>query len=210
MYSATKHAVKGFTDALRMELEREAAPVSVTLIKPASVDTPFPHNAKKYTDKEPQLPPPVYSPEEVARVILHAATHCERDVYVGGAGKVMSTLNKHVPRATDWVGENFLIDQQLGDQPPRNPEGALHASGKDGEVRGDHAGHAMNSSLYTRASLHPVLTGAALAAVGVAAAFWQAKYRRPRCAVDEQRDGGGETAGANQHTSDDLPEIVKR
>src|SRR5213076_34618 len=35
MYSASKHAVKGFTDALRIELESESAPVSVTLIKPA-------------------------------------------------------------------------------------------------------------------------------------------------------------------------------
>src|SRR4029079_1622040 len=37
MYSATKHAIKAFTDALRMELEAEGAPVSVTLIKPTSI-----------------------------------------------------------------------------------------------------------------------------------------------------------------------------
>ncbi len=41
MYCASKHAVKGFTDALRMELEEEGAPVSVTLIKPATIDTPL-------------------------------------------------------------------------------------------------------------------------------------------------------------------------
>ena len=42
MYSASKHAVKGFTDALRIELERvDKAPVSVTLIQPTAVDTPF-------------------------------------------------------------------------------------------------------------------------------------------------------------------------
>ncbi|PWS38016.1 hypothetical protein DFH01_01510 [Falsiroseomonas bella] len=40
-YSATKHAVKAFTDALRMELEAAGAPISVTLVKPASVDTPY-------------------------------------------------------------------------------------------------------------------------------------------------------------------------
>ena len=43
MYSATKHAVKGFTDALRVEIEEiEEAPVSITLIQPTAVDTPFP------------------------------------------------------------------------------------------------------------------------------------------------------------------------
>lgn len=40
-YCAAKHALKAFTDALRMELEEEGAPISVTLVKPASIDTPF-------------------------------------------------------------------------------------------------------------------------------------------------------------------------
>jgi NAD(P)-dependent dehydrogenase (short-subunit alcohol dehydrogenase family) len=48
MYCASKHAIKGFTDALRMELEEEGAPISVTLIKPAAIDTPFPQHAKNY------------------------------------------------------------------------------------------------------------------------------------------------------------------
>src|SRR5205814_10458565 len=46
MYSASKHAVKGFTDALRMELEAEGAPVYVTLTKPGAVHTPYTHHAK--------------------------------------------------------------------------------------------------------------------------------------------------------------------
>src|SRR5689334_4699119 len=46
MYCAAKHAVKGFTDALRLELEEEGAPVSVTLIKPAGIDTPYTEHAK--------------------------------------------------------------------------------------------------------------------------------------------------------------------
>jgi short-subunit dehydrogenase len=39
IYAASKHAVKGFTDSLRIELEEENLPISVTLIKPASIDT---------------------------------------------------------------------------------------------------------------------------------------------------------------------------
>ena len=38
MYSTTKHAIKGFTDALRRELKDEGAKVSVTLIQPAAWD----------------------------------------------------------------------------------------------------------------------------------------------------------------------------
>jgi short-subunit dehydrogenase len=45
-YSAAKHAVKGFTNALRLELEEEGAPISVTLVKPTGIDTPFFEHAK--------------------------------------------------------------------------------------------------------------------------------------------------------------------
>jgi NAD(P)-dependent dehydrogenase (short-subunit alcohol dehydrogenase family) len=52
LYAASKHAVKGFTDTLRMELIAEGAPVSVTLVKPASIDTPLPNRARNYMDRE--------------------------------------------------------------------------------------------------------------------------------------------------------------
>jgi short-subunit dehydrogenase len=169
MYSASKHAVKGFTDALRMELEDEQAPISITLIKPSAIDTPFPHHAKNYTDREPQLPPPVYSPEEVAYAILRAATTPLRDVVVGGGGRVMTAINKAAPWAMDWINERIMIQQQLSDEPPRDPEGALHKPGKDGQIHGDYPGHVMKTSLYTRASLHPWITAGVLAAVGVGA-----------------------------------------
>jgi NAD(P)-dependent dehydrogenase (short-subunit alcohol dehydrogenase family) len=39
IYSASKHAVQGYTDGLRMELEHEKLPISVTLVKPSAIDT---------------------------------------------------------------------------------------------------------------------------------------------------------------------------
>ena len=101
IYSASKHAVKGFTDALRMELEEEGAPVSVTLIKPGAIDTPYRQHAKNYLPMEPNLPAPVYAPEIVAETILHCAEHPERDVFAGGGGKAISALGKYAPRLTD-------------------------------------------------------------------------------------------------------------
>jgi NAD(P)-dependent dehydrogenase (short-subunit alcohol dehydrogenase family) len=49
-YSASKHAVKGLTDALRMELEEDGAPIQVTLIKPSAIDTPYMEHARSYLD----------------------------------------------------------------------------------------------------------------------------------------------------------------
>jgi short-subunit dehydrogenase len=65
-YMASKHAVKGYTDPLRIELANDGAPVSVTLVKPAGVDTLFVEHAKNHLDQQPILPPPVYAPNVVA------------------------------------------------------------------------------------------------------------------------------------------------
>ena len=59
-YSASKHAVEGFTDSLRIELLKEKAPISVTLIKPSGIDTPFAEHAASRMDGEAQIPPPLY------------------------------------------------------------------------------------------------------------------------------------------------------
>ena len=170
MYSASKHAIKGFTDALRMELQEEGAPVQVTLIKPAAIDTPFPQHAKNYTDREPKLPPPVYPPEEVAAAILHSACHPERDVYVGGIGPVISGLNRHMPRVMDRFSEKVLLPQQLRQEAARDRKGTLYR-GNGGRVHGDHPGYVHKTSPYTRAATHPLAAGALVAAAGVAAAY---------------------------------------
>jgi short-subunit dehydrogenase len=175
MYSASKHALRGFTDALRMELERDEAPIAVTLIKPTSINTPFPQHARNYTDREPKLPPPVYEPEEVARAILYAAARPERDIYVGGSGRLMAGLASRAPRAMDWIGENILAEQELRDEPARHRMGALYRAGVSGRVHGDEPGYVFKTSLYTRAALHPVITSTAAGlaiAIGAAATAW--------------------------------------
>src|SRR5687768_4870046 len=180
MYSASKHAVKGFTDGLRMELEAEDAPVSVTLIKPTGIDTPYPQHARNYMDREPKLPPPVYPPEEVARAILYAATHQKRDIYIGGGAKAMSLMGRLTPRVLDRVSSRTMPAQQQRDEPPRDPTGSLHEPGVAGRVHGDHPGYVMKRSFYTRSSLNPMLTGALVAAAGLAVAAISRRNTAPQ------------------------------
>ncbi|PYS90529.1 MAG: short-chain dehydrogenase, partial [Acidobacteria bacterium] len=117
MYSASKHAVKGFTDALRMELEMDNAPVCVTLIKPSAINTPYTEHAKNYLGVEPQNPAPLYAPDVVAETILYCAEHPERDVFVGAGGKLLSALGHYAPRLTDMLMENMTTQQQKSDMP---------------------------------------------------------------------------------------------
>lgn len=171
MYCASKYAVKGFTESLRMELEIEGVPVSVSLVKPSSIDTPFPQHARNYTDEEPTLPPAVYAPEVVARAILHCAETPERDVTVGLAGRALALAGDLAPRLTDRLMEATLPALQKKGTPPRNPAGSLNrAAGPELRVRGDYSGPVLKSSLYTAAALHPVLTVSLAVGVGLAVA----------------------------------------
>jgi NAD(P)-dependent dehydrogenase (short-subunit alcohol dehydrogenase family) len=172
LYAASKHAVKGFTDTLRMELIAEGAPVSVTLVKPASIDTPLPNRARNYMDCEPSLPPPVYRPEEVANAILHAAVHPQRDIFVGGGGRAFVAGKELAPAAYDQLAPAIIALQKRPER-PRDPTGALHAPRHAGDVRGDAPTYVMRTSAYTRATLHPLAAAGAVAAgvAGAAAMF---------------------------------------
>jgi short-subunit dehydrogenase len=167
IYSATKHAIKAFTDALRMELEAEGAPISLSLIKPGPIDTPFTHNAKNYLPTEPRHVPPVYAPETVAEAILRCAETPTRDVFVGGGGKGIATLGYYAPRLTDKLMENVMLPGTKSPHPPRRRErNALDRPSERLAERGGHEGHVAESSLYTEATLHPLVTGAALLGIG--------------------------------------------
>lgn len=178
MYCASKFAVKGFTDALRMEIEEANYPISVTLIKPAAIDTPYVKHAKNYLPHEPKNPYPVYAPDTVAAAILHAATHRERDIHVGAASKAFTLAEKIAPRITDRYMEAVLFGQQQTDQPTaRNRQDSLHWTNHNGgpRERGDYSeiGHVNEHSLYTAAAIHPWITtailGAGVAGLAVAA-----------------------------------------
>jgi len=172
IYSASKHAVKGWTDALRMELEDEGAPISVTLIKPGPIDTPYTEHAKNYLADQPKHAPPVYAPESVAEAILHAATTPVRDLFVGSGAKLVSSMSKWAPRLTDKVVGKMLISGTHSGRPRRGRE-ALHQPGEGLRERGDYPGMVRNS-LYTRATMHPAITSAAAVGLGLlVAAFWR-------------------------------------
>jgi short-subunit dehydrogenase len=170
-YTASKQAVKGFTDVLRMECEKDALPISVSLVKPSATDTPFTEHARNLMEREPAYPPPVYDPEVVARTILHCAEKRVREVFVGGGGGMFGAMERHAPRLTERYLEATMFEQQKKNERRRPEHGdSLHAPSGNfyGRERGVHDGHVMSSSLYTSAKLHPLTTIVATAAAVVA------------------------------------------
>jgi short-subunit dehydrogenase len=136
MYSATKHAVKGFTDALRVEIEEvDKAPVSITLIQPTAVNTPFPQHAKNYMDKEPKLPDPMIDPQKVADAILHAAENHTHHTKVGMNAKINTFMSNIAPKMAERMAAKYVNKQQKNER-PRNPDGTLYEAGEGGQIRG--------------------------------------------------------------------------
>jgi NAD(P)-dependent dehydrogenase (short-subunit alcohol dehydrogenase family) len=166
-YTASKHAVKGFTDSLRLELEHDGAPVAVTLIQPAAIDTPYPEHARSYLGVQPKHLPPVYAPEVVAEAILECAERPKRDVLVGGGAKAFQAMEKYTPRLGDRFKEAFFFDGQRSDE-PAGEDSLYRPLRGDARERGRYPGRVKRTSLYTRARLHPeqLLVGLAVAGAG--------------------------------------------
>jgi short-subunit dehydrogenase len=172
-YSATKHAVKAFTDALRMELEATRAPISVTLIKPAGIDTPFQEHARTHMEQPGvRVPPPAYDPRLVARAILHACEHPKREISIGGLGTITTVMGRIFPRATDRIMErqgHALQTTEHGGRPGWRDN--LHRPREDGSERSSLPGQPhRRTSLLLEAQMHPVATLAVMAGVGALAA----------------------------------------
>lgn len=173
-YSAMKHAVAGFTDALRMELSRQSGRVSVTLIKPAAMHTPFPLHARNLMEKSAKLPPVVYDPRLVARAILFAAEVPRRSLTVGGFGLAATLAGFFTPRLLDKgmeaIGEQV---QQTDRAPPADANDNLWQPRTDGAIESDQPQYVRRQSLWLEAQLRPgyatALAGATIAALAIAA-----------------------------------------
>ncbi|MBI1403348.1 MAG: SDR family NAD(P)-dependent oxidoreductase [Porphyrobacter sp.] len=170
-YTASKYAVKGYIDSLRLELMHEKAPVSVTLIQPSGINTPFGEHALNRMSGRAKVPPPVYSPDIVAEGICHAAEHPTRDMILGGAGRLMTLFANLLPDLADQVFMRAFFATALAKNQPKrvNTDEGFHEGGGRGEIYGEQT--MRHTSLYGLLRRHPLASfaaGATALAVGTA------------------------------------------
>jgi NAD(P)-dependent dehydrogenase (short-subunit alcohol dehydrogenase family) len=156
-YATTKHAVEGLVDALRRELMAEGVPISVTSIKPASINTPFFNNARSKIGVKPQGAPPIYEPGVVADCVLYAATHPVRDLYAGGAGKVLALNQMVAPGILDKLLARFGIPLQKTDEPASKDDALETSRIEEDRIDGDFSDQARRFSLHTWLETHPAV-----------------------------------------------------
>lgn len=196
-YAASKHAVKGFIDSLRIELLHERAPVVLALIKPSGIDTPLADHAGNRLGSGARIPPPLYTPDVVARAIVHVAQHPVRELTVGGAGVLQTLLATHAPSLFDRLSTLMipvLSDDKREPPPTDNLDRPVRHGGQERSGRE----WARGVSLYTSARLHP---GIVAAGCLVAGAALTALVRRRRSRGRPSSPAGAPSATSSQAES---------
>ena len=178
-YVTSKWALRGFYDTIRMEMALRHPNVKVTTILPASIDTPIFEHARTKLEHLPKPPPPLYAPDVVARAILHAAEHPQRELPVGGSAAQFLLGQRFAPSVMDWLlSRRFAAvkGQQTGQPNPGadNLAAPMPGGSERGAVERS-VSSVKDRSLFTELVWqHPMvkrgLIGAALGAVGWAVA----------------------------------------
>jgi short-subunit dehydrogenase len=171
-YVATKHAIQGFSEALRLELMHDGAGIEVVLILPSSINTPLFNLARSNLGVMPMPVPPVYEPRVVAQAICHAAEHGGREIVVGGWGKLLILAQRLSPSLLDRYmlqgGRSF--EQQQTDRTDDRRDNLFEPSTGPGSTTGEFGSGSKSTSLYTTLfELYPNRKRAAVAALALGA-----------------------------------------
>jgi short-subunit dehydrogenase len=185
LYSASKHAVKAFTEALKMEVEADGLPISCTLIQPGATFTQFTENARNYLPYEPMLPAPVFDPSLVAEAILYCAENPTKAFVVGEAAKLRIAMHYWTPMLGEMLNEATIDSMQnSGKSAEPNRKDGLYSTNSKLKERGDEERYVVETSPYVTAKMHPWLTAGLAVGGGLAvAALWNA-FGRTRTYTD--------------------------
>jgi NAD(P)-dependent dehydrogenase (short-subunit alcohol dehydrogenase family) len=141
-YCAAKHAVNGFTEALRCELLHDRSGVRVTVVQLPAVNTPQFDWVLSRLPRKPQPVPPIYQPEVAARAVVFAADHPNRKQYWVGASTTATLLAQRfaAPLLDRYLARTGYGSQQTDQEAdPDRPANLWHpVDGTDGHDFGAH------------------------------------------------------------------------
>ena len=151
-YTASKWALRGFYDSLRMELAESKDAIAVTTILPAGIATPFFEHARSKVGAMPSPPPPTYAPEVVAEAIVRASIKPTREVPVGGATVGFLLGQRLSPAVTDTVMSltSFARGVQTADRVDNGTDNLDAPLAEPGRSRGSFPDPVLESSAFTR------------------------------------------------------------
>jgi len=154
-YCGAKHAIQGFTEAVRCELLHDGSKIHLTMVQLPALNTPQFTMARNRLPRHPMPVPPIYQPEVAADAIVWASEHRRREVWVGASTAPVIIGNALVPTAADHYLARTGFDSQQSDMPPAEGPDYLF------EPRpGDHGTHGRFGDLAKDSSRQLKLTKA--------------------------------------------------
>jgi short-subunit dehydrogenase len=112
-YCGAKHALRGFTNSLRTELDHDNSNIAVTIIELPAVNTPQFDWARTRMPRQPRPVPPVVQPEAVAEIIFRAALDPKREYWLGASTLKAILGNMLLPEFLDrYLAKNAYEAQE--------------------------------------------------------------------------------------------------
>jgi short subunit dehydrogenase len=173
-YSGAKHAIQGFTESVRSELEHMKSHVWITMLQLPAVNTPQFTWGRNKMPRKAQPVPPIYQPELIGQAAYWAGRHHKRQMYLGSSSALVVNINKFVP----GLGDRYLAltgyRSQMRDEPrdPNQPDNLFEPvdETKDYGAHGAFDDRSISRSYEMWASEHVPLVLAGVTA-GLAAAI---------------------------------------
>ncbi|MFE3454358.1 SDR family oxidoreductase [Nonomuraea sp. NPDC059194] len=182
-YCGAKHAIKGFTESVRVELAAEGSGVRVTMVQLPALNTPQFDWVLSRLRRHPQPVPPIFQPEVAARALVHAADHPERREYWVGAATALTLLGQRIaPGLIDRYLARTGKKAQLTDRPPTGlanlwePADEERDYGAHGSF--DLRAHGSSPQAWLSAHRRPVLATLGLVMAGAVGALALRALRR--------------------------------
>lgn len=161
-YVTAKWGVHALVRTLQIET-REIPGVAVSLVSPGSVDTPAYYQAASYGGRTGRPPPPVSSPEAVARAVVRVLARPRRTVSVGPANALASFGFRALPGVYDRLVRPLMSLGGLSRHHVDVHAGNLWAPAPQGEAVHGRWGRHWLRGVGAAAALGGVLVGRRLA-----------------------------------------------
>jgi NAD(P)-dependent dehydrogenase (short-subunit alcohol dehydrogenase family) len=158
-YVASKHAIVGLSECLRMEL-LDAPDIHVCTILPASIDTPLFQHAANYTGRSVKPMSPVYSAEKVVDALIKAINSPCREIFVGNAGRMINMMRTIAPPIAEKMMAKQVDKDHFQDRRAPSFQGNLSQPMTEFEsVSGGWMGEGINGNGSSKKMLGAVALG---------------------------------------------------
>ena len=104
-YSASKFALRGWSEAVRAELSREG--IDVVMISPGTIDTQFFDHLLARHEETPWPKQKGISPEATALQIANAIRRRKREIYPNWRGRVLVAASRYCPALVDRLMKRY-------------------------------------------------------------------------------------------------------